>query len=463
MCTSNSTKSGFTIVELLVVIVVIGILAAITIVAYRGISQRAIVSTLQSDLNSASTQLKMYQATDDSNKFPDADDCSVAPANKTICLKHSSGNNFTYTPDNSTNTATYVLDVDNDGLTYRITNDSAPVAVIVAPSQGPLSAGATVDVSPSNPISDSYDISNQNAVLNCIFSSKTGQSFTGNGGILNSAQFEIRKYMAPTGSVYARIYAHSGVYGTSSIPTGSALATSDAFDISTLTTTFQLISFNFSGANKINLANGTNYVIAVEYPASGSYGMTFGNDNTPTHAGNFVTNSGSWVADITRDMIFYVYTDATQNLAWTSPNNIQVNDNLYATASINNADALTHYLKATNYGFSIPVGSTINGILVEVERMKSSSGTIVDNAVQIVKSNGTLGVINKADIVTDWPAAESYASYGSSSDLWGETWAPSDINDVDFGMAVSAKINNSGGDNIASIDHIRIKVYYTAP
>ena len=33
----SKSKSGFTIVELLIVIVVIGILAAITIVAYNGI------------------------------------------------------------------------------------------------------------------------------------------------------------------------------------------------------------------------------------------------------------------------------------------------------------------------------------------------------------------------------------------------------------------------------------------
>lgn len=37
----NKTKSGFTIVELLIVIVVIGILAAITVVAYSGIQARA--------------------------------------------------------------------------------------------------------------------------------------------------------------------------------------------------------------------------------------------------------------------------------------------------------------------------------------------------------------------------------------------------------------------------------------
>jgi len=50
----KSTKRGFTIVELLVVIVVIGILAAITVVAYTGVTQKATVSTLTSDLDNAS-------------------------------------------------------------------------------------------------------------------------------------------------------------------------------------------------------------------------------------------------------------------------------------------------------------------------------------------------------------------------------------------------------------------------
>jgi prepilin-type N-terminal cleavage/methylation domain-containing protein len=43
------TKSGFTIVELLIVIVVIGILAAITIVAYNGIQDRANDTSVKSD------------------------------------------------------------------------------------------------------------------------------------------------------------------------------------------------------------------------------------------------------------------------------------------------------------------------------------------------------------------------------------------------------------------------------
>jgi len=64
----NKRASGFTIVELLIVIVVIAILAAITIVAYNGIQNRANDSAVQSDLARDVKSIELYRV--DNGNYP---------------------------------------------------------------------------------------------------------------------------------------------------------------------------------------------------------------------------------------------------------------------------------------------------------------------------------------------------------------------------------------------------------
>lgn len=59
---------GFTIVELLIVVVIIGILAAIVIVAYNGVTQLAKESSIKSDLSNAKKKLELYKA--DNGSYP---------------------------------------------------------------------------------------------------------------------------------------------------------------------------------------------------------------------------------------------------------------------------------------------------------------------------------------------------------------------------------------------------------
>jgi len=54
--------NGFTIVELLVIIIVIAILAAITIASYTGVQHRAYDTTIQTDLKGVAEGLKTYKS-----------------------------------------------------------------------------------------------------------------------------------------------------------------------------------------------------------------------------------------------------------------------------------------------------------------------------------------------------------------------------------------------------------------
>lgn len=132
----RNSKSGFTIVELLVVIVVIGILAAISIVSYSGITNRAKVASIQSDLASASKQLKVFYV--DNGVYPAtiSTNCAVSPTTTTnLCFKPSMGNDFTSTPYSRPTDQSFILTVTNGALVYHITEDSAPTAgIYVIPS-----------------------------------------------------------------------------------------------------------------------------------------------------------------------------------------------------------------------------------------------------------------------------------------------------------------------------------------
>jgi prepilin-type N-terminal cleavage/methylation domain-containing protein len=105
---------GFTIVELLVVIVVVGILAAITIVAFRGITTSAREASLKSDLDGAAKQL----AFDNINNgyYP----ATKESANGGKGLPLSSGNAYQYT----SNGTTYCLTATNSSTGFYVSSSN---------------------------------------------------------------------------------------------------------------------------------------------------------------------------------------------------------------------------------------------------------------------------------------------------------------------------------------------------
>ncbi len=111
--TPQSPK-GFTIVELLIVIVVIAILAAITIVSYNGIRDRAQAAALQADLSGIANKLAIDQVKNSAypGSLDDADDGKG--------VQSTNGTTYQYSVNNSVKPPTYCVTATNGKKSYRI-------------------------------------------------------------------------------------------------------------------------------------------------------------------------------------------------------------------------------------------------------------------------------------------------------------------------------------------------------
>jgi hypothetical protein len=137
------------------------------------------------------------------------------------------------------------------------------------------------------------------------FGTPCGQSFQGKIAELDSVTFYLKKTGSPTGNAVAKLYSHTGSFGVSSV-NGSLLATSDIIDVSTLTTTYQLITFKFSGTERYIMADRVFYVIGLDYNAGDATNfVSIGRDtSTPKHVGNSCFNGA---ANAGQDVCFYLW------------------------------------------------------------------------------------------------------------------------------------------------------------
>ncbi len=76
MISLNKNNKGFTIVELLIVVVVIGILALLVITTYAGIQSKARNSKRQTDIGSIQTHLEAFY--NQNGYYPNRDDLNTA-------------------------------------------------------------------------------------------------------------------------------------------------------------------------------------------------------------------------------------------------------------------------------------------------------------------------------------------------------------------------------------------------
>ena len=126
-------RSGFTIVELLIVIVVIGILAAITIVAFNGVQNRAHNTAVMNDLSNAAKKIELFKATDTNSKYPSTVQINQIGFKATIgsyALEPKTTYNLVYCINSGTGEAYAITAMSKSGDLFYIAHNSSGVKTL---------------------------------------------------------------------------------------------------------------------------------------------------------------------------------------------------------------------------------------------------------------------------------------------------------------------------------------------
>jgi hypothetical protein len=273
-----------------------------------------------------------------------------------------------------------------------------------------------------------------------------GQTFKGNGKLLQQVMFGLSKEGAPSGPVVAKIWEHSGTFGVNGVPVGGqVLATSQPIEASALIpwNSFAVEFFVFSSDQQIVLEHDVPYVVTVEFPdGDGSnYILALSKRNIEaTHEGNFVWTAddtlNSWNSISGWDHLFGIYT-------------YDSGFNIYAQSGE----------RATSYHFDASGGAT-----VDANSSWTGEANITDNNLLTAASRGA-GPFN------DTPTSNALHLFGTSSPEYGSSSiqqvrariaASNTPSASDWGSYVTLS-TPTGGWTYDKVRDLEAKVYFTAP
>ncbi len=144
---------------------------------------------------------------------------------------------------------------------------------------------------------------------------------------------------------------------------------------------------------------------------------------------------------------------------WANVGNIVTDDTTYATITADAYDTgkYSYVVKASSFGFNVPAGATINGIVVEIGSGADAGELSKDVLVQLSKDNAARVGDNRAKNENLTPAIVNRV-YGGASDLWGATWTAAEINASAFAVHFAMQAVNDNSD--VYLDYMRVTVYY---
>lgn len=116
------------------------------------------------------------------------------------------------------------------------------------------------------------------------------------------------------------------------------------------------------------------------------------------------------------------------------------------------------YLFITNFGFTLPVGSFVNGVTAAITRSSSVETAIADTDIQLVVSGSRAGDNLASGPL--WPTGSTVKTYGGSTNLWGNDLTRAIVNASDFGIAIA--VQNQGNDGaLPTVSTVTLTVHYS--
>ena len=143
--------------------------------------------------------------------------------------------------------------------------------------------------------------------------------------------------------------------------------------------------------------------------------------------------------------------------------NLATSDDAYTSVAMAAGDLTSQILRCTNFGFSLPATSTIDGVELRLERKGTQTLTgVTESVVQVVVGGSPEG--DDQGTNDTWPTSDASITFGGPSNLWGTTLTQAEVEATGFGWQFRA-FNQSWftQGETASIDIAEMRIFFTAP
>lgn len=430
---SRNKQSAFTIVELLVVIVIIGILATIMFLAYIGISQKAVDGSLQSDLDNISKTLEMDKVANN-DVYPSTKDS----ANNNNGLKSSQDTILDYFYNSADNS--YCLTATKNGRSYYINSLNRE------PTQGTC---PVKEESVANAFSKTWGGATNDYGISIINTNDGGYAIAGETNSFgNGMQAQIIKYSADGSFEWNKTWGGGGNDSANSIIQTSdggyaIIGTTDSFG--SYSEVF-IAKFTNNGSFSWNKTwGGANYDYgkSIIQTTDGGYAIT----GETTSFGNSVQ---AFLAKFTSDgSLSWSKTWGGSTFEW-GMSIVQSNDNGYAIVGTTNSFSGNY--RAFLAKFTADGNLSWNKIWGDNLDLRESGYSVVKT------SDGGYAVTGQTYVMA--PSSDAFLARFTSEGilLWNKTWGDPSLDDEaysiaktnDNGYVVSGKFTGSEGMNLGA-------------